>query len=37
MKDNLHSLILEAEKNEQKSNQILDFTKAIKALMIVLK
>jgi len=28
---NLHSLMLDAEKNEQNSNQILDFTKAIKA------
>jgi uncharacterized tellurite resistance protein B-like protein len=28
---NLHSLMLNAEKNEQNSNQILDFTKAIKA------
>jgi uncharacterized tellurite resistance protein B-like protein len=28
---NLHNLMLEAEKNEQNSNQILDFTKAIKA------
>ena len=28
---NLHSLMLDAEKNEQNSNQILDFTKTIKA------
>ena len=28
---NLNDLILEAEKNEQNSNQILDFTKIIKA------
>ena len=28
---NLQSLMLDAEKNEQNSNQILDFTKAIKA------
>ena len=28
---NLHSLMLNAEKNEKNSNQILDFTKAIKA------
>ena len=28
---NLHSLMLDAEKNEKNSNQILDFTKAIKA------
>ena len=28
---NLHSLMLDAEKNEQNSNQVLDFTKAIKA------
>jgi|TARA_B110000881_G_scaffold206665_1_gene210191 uncharacterized tellurite resistance protein B-like protein len=28
---NLNNLILEAEKNEQNSNQILDFTKTIKA------
>jgi len=28
---NLHSLMLNAEKNEQNSNQILDFTKTIKA------
>ena len=28
---NLQGLMLEAEKNEQNSNQILDFTKAIKA------
>ena len=27
---NLHSLMLNAEKNEKNSNQILDFTKAIK-------
>ena len=29
--NNLHSLMLNAEKNEQNSNQILDFTKIIKA------
>ena len=28
--NNLHSLMLNAEKNEKNSNQILDFTKAIK-------
>ena len=28
---NLHSLMLDAEKNEKNSNQILDFTKVIKA------
>ena len=28
---NLHNLMLDAEKNEQNSNHILDFTKAIKA------
>ena len=28
---NLHSLMLNAEKNEKNSNQILDFTKTIKA------
>ena len=29
--NNLHNLMLEAEKNEQNSNHILDFTKAVKA------
>ena len=30
LKSNLHSLMLDAEKNEQNSNQILDFTKEVK-------
>jgi uncharacterized tellurite resistance protein B-like protein len=30
-KNNLHTLMLDAENNEQNSNHILDFTKAIKA------